>query len=319
MTKYHSGQSCGGEPLYSLEADAFEKALSKPRTGTPQLKCLKQFASEVAIILHTTVSPSEKPAVLKDMTAPKLNPPVTGPINLLGVPNKIILGMFGGYKCALVQTEQGEKCKKEIEDVLERLPNTQCVIALGVAYGRTKYKFGDVLVSKTIRGVVNPKFKGGKIDIRSSEYDSVPVLDYLSNTFARDLHNWKDFHCSTTGRISNVYAGDVISVSWLISSTATRDKLLDNFPDAIGGEMEGHELVEIQKDYNKKNHPRQLGVIIIKGAADFGDDNKQGGKKWQYTAATAATRFAKYQLEFTDGALFGKLIIIILLKVTAIN
>ena len=245
------------------------------------------------------------------MTAPKLNPPVTGPINLLGIPNKIILGMFGGYKCALVQTEQGEKCKKEIEDALEHLPKTRCVIALGVAYGRTKYKFGDVLVSKTIRGVVNPKFKGECIDIRSSEYDSVPVIDYLSNTFARDLHNWKDFQCSTTGRESKAYAGDVVCVSWLISSKSIRDSLLDNFPDAIGGEMEGHELVKLQRDYNKKNHPQQLGVIIIKGAADYGDENKQGGKKWQYTAARAATSFAKYQLESTYGALFGKFIIIL--------
>ena len=242
------------------------------------------------------------------MTAPKLDPPVTQPINLLVVPNTIILGMFGGYKCALVQTEQGEKCKKEIEDALKHLPNTRCVIALGMAYGSTEYKFGDVLVSKTIRGVVNPKFRGQHIDIRSSEYDSVPVLGYLSSTFARDLHNWKDFQCSTAGRISKVHAGDVVSVSWLISSTITRDKLLNNFHNAIGGEMEGHELVKIQKEYNEKNHPRQLGVIIIKGAADYADENKQGGKKWQYTAARAATSFAKHKLEFTNGALFGKLI-----------
>ena len=280
--------------------------------GTPELKCLKEFASEVAIILHTTVSPSEKPAVLKDMTAPELDPPVAGPINLLNTPTKIILGMFGGYKCALVQTEQGEKCKNEIEDALEQLPNTQFVIALGMAYGSTKYKFGDVLVSKTIRGVVNPKFIGEGMVIRSSEYDSVPVLDKLSKLFARDLHNWKDFRCSTADRISKVYAGDVISVSWLISSKSIRDSLLSNFPDAIGGEMEGHELVEIQKDYNKHNHPRQLGVIIIKGAADYADEDKQGGKKWQYTAARAATSFAKYKLESTKGTLFGKLIIILL-------
>ena len=246
------------------------------------------------------------------MTAPELDPPVAGPINLLNTPNKIILGMFGGYKCALVQTEQGEKCKNEIEDALEQLPNTQFVIALGMAYGSTKYTFGDVLVSKTIRGVVNPKFKGECIDIRSSEYDSVPVLDKLSKLFASDLHNWKDFRCSTADRISKAYAGDVISVSWLISSKSIRDSLLSNFPDAIGGEMEGHELVEIQKDYNKHNHPRQLGVIIIKGAADYADENKQGGKKWQYTAARAATSFAKYKLESTKGTLFGKLIIILL-------
>ena len=285
-----------------MEHDAFEEALPRPPDGSPELKALQKFAAEVVIILHTTVSPSEMPAVLKDMTAPELGLQLDGPINLLSVPNTIILGMFGGYKCAIVQTEQGQKCKKEIESALDKhLQNTRFVIALGMAYSIPKYKFGDVLVSKNIRGVFNPRMEEACIKPRSSEYFCVPVSGYLSKTFGRNLDNWHDFECSNTGRISRVYAGDIVSVPWLVADETTRDKLLVNFPDAIGGEMEGLELLQIQKDFQ----PRKLGVIIIKGAADHADKDKKAGKLWQYTAARAAVCFTKFKLERTNGSLFG--------------
>lgn len=299
-------------PLYSLDKDATVRPQAKPRRGTPELTALEAFAQEVKLVLHTTVNPSETPAVLQDMTAPELPdlPAFSGPVKLLKAtnPTVIILGMYGGYKSALVQTEQGEKCKKEIEDALKHLPNVQLLIAVGVAYSSTKFKFGDVLVSKHIRGAVNPKFKENKIEIRSSEYDTIPVKDYLSTVFARNLHEWNDFKCTTEGRISKVYAGDMVCVSWLLSDESTRNKLLQNFPDAVGGEMEGHELVKIQKANKEKQPPHDLGIIIIKGAADYGDKDKQSGKKWQFTAARAASSYTKYRLEGTSGELFGELI-----------
>ena len=285
--------------MYDHDKIANVEGLPKPAKGSTELKALETFASEVPIILHT-VNEYETQAVLGEMDAPKLQLPtqIEGPINLLNVPNKIILGMFGGYKSALVQTKQGENCKGEIEDALDRLSNIRAVIAIGVAYSKTQYKFGDVLVSKTIRAVTTPKFKEDRIDPRSSEFNCVPVLDELMNTFTRNLGTWKDFTCTDTGRNSIVYTGDIVSVSWLIADRETRDKLLENFPDAIGGEMEGVELVKIQKAHN-------IGVIIIKGAADYGDQKKQGGKKWQFTAAKAATSYAKHKLEKTTGQLFA--------------
>lgn len=293
------------EPLYTLNDHESIVPQPRPKKGSAELKAVEDFANEVTIILHT-VNDNETQAVLQEMEPPSLQPDVKekGVINLDTIPNSIIVGMFGGYESALVQTEPGEKCKEEIEAALKKLKNTKVVIAVGVAWSNPKYKFGNVLVSKTIRKITNPKFKKGEIIPRSSEFDSVPVSDNISKTFTRNPVSWNDFKCtkSDPGRTSTVSAGDIVSVSWLLANHEVRDAILENFPDAIGGEMEGCELVKIQKEYRESHC--QLSVIIIKGAADYGDENKQAGKKWQFTAAKAAASYAKHKLELTNGELF---------------
>ena len=293
------------EPQHTLNDHKPIVPQSRPKEGTAELRAVESFARKVTIILHT-VNNNETQAVLKEMEPPSLQPgvKVEGLINLDAIPNSIIVGMFGGYKCALVQTEQGEKCKKEIEAALTKLMSTKAVIAVGVAWSNPKYKFGDVLVSKTIRKITNPKFNQGEIIARSSELDSVPVSDDLSKTFTRNPSSWNVFKCtkSDPGRTSTVYAGDIVSVPWLLADHKVRDAILEAFPDAIGGEMEGYELVKIQKDY--REHRRKLSVIVIKGAADYGDEDKQAGKKWQFTAAKAAASYAKHKLVLTSGQLF---------------
>lgn len=286
--------------MYTLDNNII-KPLSRPQSDSMEFQAVEAVASEVLIILHT-VNEYETQAVLSEMEAPLLpqrGEKMNGPVNLLVESNKIILGMFGGYPCALVQTEQGSRCKKEIEYALQHLPSCQVVILVGVAYGREKYKFGDVLVSKAICGVVNPKFKGEKIIPRSAGSSCVPTSDKLS-IFTRNLHAWNGFTCVQSGRKSAVYAGDIVSVAWLISSSEIRDGLLNNFPDAVGGEMEGLTLLEIQKEYELT-----FEVIIIKAVADYADEKKQEGKKWQYTAAKAAANYTKFKLEMTNGELFS--------------
>lgn len=59
-----------------------------------------------------------------------------------------------------------------------------------------------------------------------------------------------------------------------------RDKFLRAKSVAIGGEMEGGELLEFHNDQKIK------GVIVIKGVADYADGKKE--KDWQFTAAMAA-------------------------------
>ena len=121
--------------------------------------------------------------------------------------------------------------------------------------------------------------------------------------FGRDYHAWNNFTCTKSGRKSNVHPGDIVSASWLIARAQIRDELLNNYPDAVGGEMEGLTLVKIQKEYKQKL-PHDLKVIIIKGVADYADENKQGGKKWQFTAAKAAANYTKFKLEMNKGQPF---------------
>ncbi|KAL5468923.1 hypothetical protein EMCRGX_G030076 [Ephydatia muelleri] len=61
-------------------------------------------------------------------TIPVLGTPLTGSITF---PTKgMVLGRFGGYKVAVVQTNMGAECRDEIEVALERFPNAQAIIGL---------------------------------------------------------------------------------------------------------------------------------------------------------------------------------------------
>ena len=136
-------------PKYVYTHDTAVDGLPKPAEGTAESNALETFAGEVTIILHT-INEYETQAVLGEMGAPTLQPvQIEGPINLLGVPNKIILGMVQKCTCS---NKTGGMCKKNLENALDRLSNIQAVIAIGVAYSKIQYKFGDVhvLVSKTV-------------------------------------------------------------------------------------------------------------------------------------------------------------------------
>ncbi len=287
------------------------------RSDMATFEALEEFCNRVEIIAHT-VNDNEKWAVLDLFQAPELNPNeriTERPVDLYE-PNYIVLGMFGGYRSALIQTEQGVECRYEIEDALDIFPNAKFILAVGVAYGTNpeKAKYGDVLVSKFIDGVGNIKYtQEGLIIVRASSSRFTPVSQILTNVFARGAATWYGqggFECTKKdsdtdeGRKSRVYPGVIISDKALVDNRDVRDNMKKMAPEAIGGEMEGVILVEIKQRLvrGKKAPPRELGVIVMKGVADYGDGSK--GKEWQLTAAMAAASYAEHKLEFTEGKLF---------------
>ena len=282
------------------------KALPRPAAGSPQEQNLKKFSKDVQVIVHT-VNDNEKFAAIAHFDPPKIlgDDSIKKPIDLFE-PNNIVLGMFGGYRAALVQTKMGDDCRVEIEEVVEHFPNARIIIAVGVAYGRVKYKFGDVLVSKVIDGVANMKFiANGNIIIQASDTRYTPVVQTLENVFARGTSTWiakEKFECTKQGRMSDVFPGVLSSAPLLVDDKETLESILKNSPEAVGGEMEGSVLVRVQKKLSKQK--RDLGVIVIKGVADYADGEKKEGKKWQFTAAMAAASYAKHKLIETGGHLF---------------
>ena len=291
-----------------LEIVKNKKALPKPAAKSPLEKNLKKFSKNVQIIVHT-VNDKEKFAALAHFDRPELlgDDTVKKPIHLFE-PNKIVLGMFGGYKAALVQTRMGNDCLDEIEECVEHFPNARIIIALGVAYGasRSKYKLGDVLVSQFIDGVANMKFMANHcILIRASEIRYTRTAQPLENVFARGKDTWiaeENFECTKQGRISDVFPGVLSSAPILVDDKETLESIQKNCPEAVGGEMEGSVLVRVQKKLSKEK--RDLSVIVIKGVADYADGKKKQGKKWQFTAAMAAASYAKHKLIETGGRLF---------------
>ena len=218
------------------------------------------------------------------------------------------LGIFGGYKAALVQTEQGGKCRYLIEATLELFPNVSCIIGVGVAYGGNKdaTSLGDVLVSEKIAELDTVKFQSEGLII--SRGVTVQVSGKLHTIFCKGNNRFSDKFACTEGaspRYSKAHVGTIISGSFLVDNEKVKHKLWDNSIEAIGGEMEGHVLMDIIK----QRKLCQVNAIIIKGVCDFGDGKKN--KQWQVTAALAAVEYTHYQLMRTKGTLFCKYILLL--------
>lgn len=274
---------------------------------------LQKLCKEVDIII-LTVNDNEKWAVLYFMEPPpgiKHNGKPLDKVIDVHEPNNICLGMFGGYKCAMVQTEMGADCRLEVEKAIEEFPQAQLVLLIGVALDcyPEKHMLGDVLVSKVIDGVGNIKYDAdGWIICRPSRTRMHHVSQKFKNVFARGKDTWSDgegFTCTKGGRQSQVHPGLLFSTTSLIDHQSTLNKIRSTTSsEAVGGEMEGVVVVDVQQNLaeRSKSTSRNLDVVVIKGAADFADGNKD--KTWQFTAALAATHYAKHKLVLTNQNLF---------------
>ena len=263
---------------------------------------VQKFCNDVKLLIHT-VNENEKWAAFDLLKAPELNrkqPFAEKPIDLFE-PNWITLGMFGGYKSALIQTEQGARARKDLKDALKRFPNAKAIMAVGVLYAfdHEKYKFCDVIVSDFIDGVASYKFASdGMVYFRPSSGRHKQVSPTLVRTFGRGAATWGakgGFECTKGGRISKVHTGEIMSGPALVDNKEMRDKFARNAPEARGGEMEAYILGEIEEEEG-------LSVVVIKAVADYGDGKK--AKNWQLTAAMAAAQYAEHKLELTGGKLF---------------
>ena len=289
-----------GTPAYDegYKVDVIKR--KKPSSSScVEREKLDQYSKEVLIVIHT-VNDNEKWAVVDCLDPPDLTDTQgkkLGKAVDLFEPNWIVVGKYGGYNAALIQTEMGNDAGPELSRAFEMLPNAKYIIALGVCYSATNKK-GDVIVSKWIDGVSNFKFTGEKVIIaRASNLRFSSVPQQLRNVFARGVDTWladDDFVCNKEGRKPDVKVGSIISMPALIDSVEVRDEIHANNPEAIGGEMEGVKLLEETRQCN-------LSVIVIKGVADHADGSKD--KVWQLTAALAAARYARHKLLETDGCL----------------
>ena len=258
-----------------------------PLSSTPKHAELIKFSEEVEIILHT-VNDHEYNAATTYMEAP-LGGQFTKAVIF---PRKgSVVGMFAGKKTALIQTEQGNKARKDIENALETFSKATYILGIGVCYSLndSKHQFGDVLVSKLISDYNTPRLG----TIFENRGETKEVHESLLCIFCKNLDEFNKKSLvseSPKERYSKVYSGLLICSPQLIADEEIREKIKESVPTAIGGEMEGGELSTF---IGKKE---VSGIIIIKGVADFGDDRKKEGKKWQFTSAMAAFKYAHLKL-----------------------
>lgn len=259
-----------------------EKRPENPPTKekTDEHKDLGKFCKEVEIIV-LTINDNEFHAAVLFME----KPPGNFEKAVFYPEANMVVGMFANKKTALIQSDVGANCSSFITEALNIFPSAQYVIGVGVcfAFNPEIIKLGDVLVSKQICDVTNLKFKrNGKIEDRGQ---TINVVDDLKKLFCFDpLHEFN----VTSSRCSIVHCGTIVSYAALMNNKSMRNKFHAAVPTAIGGEMEGGELLQFERKRKIK------GVIVIKGVVDYADGTKS--KEWQFTAAMAAMNYTESKL-----------------------
>jgi len=162
------------------------------------------------------------------------------------------------------------------------------IILVGVAFGMDagKTPIGSVMISKQLglydlHKIALDKVSGEKIVIQRGDMPS--ASERLLGKFRA---------CSGPPHWSGaaVHVGLILSGEKLINHTQFKQELLDDYPEAIGGEMEAAGAY-VAAEYNKKDW------IVVKGVCDFADGDKDRDKeKNQKTAAENAARLVHNML-----------------------
>lgn len=279
------------------------------------------FAEQVELLLITCNDKEFRAAVerLKPPTCvgQPQNKITSLPVRYFPDKSNVVVGWFGNHKTVVLQAGMGEKCRTDLEVIIEKkgFPNVKWIVAAGVAYSndRIKRRFADVLVSKQVVNATQCRIEEDKIINRGFD---VPIHKEIYDKFIYFAAEWsfkESFVCSKSDeselesqiecqcRTSKAHVGTIISRPDLVDNKKFRDKLWKHYPNAIGGEMEGWVLLELQEKWTKK----ELRVIIIKAVVDYADGDKE--KSWQWTAAKAAIDCVHYCLEKTSSEPQGEL------------
>ena len=147
-----------------------------------------------------------------------------------------------------------------------------------------------MFIATKIVGWNEEKWDNGKYIARGRFYGD--ISEKFLDVFADLPEQWRSFE-RAEGIKSIAKKALIISTAKLINDEKMRDLVTDQEPEAKGGEMEGHVLVQkIQKE------KPGLQIAVIKGISDFADGNKNDA--WQLTAAMEAVHYAKCKLDDTD-------------------
>ena len=249
-------------------------------------KALKAFCDEVQWIIQV-VNENEYQAAVTFMKPPGSEFQRTV---IFPRPN-IIVGMFADKKTALIHTGGGSNCSDYVQDAVKAFPKAKFVIGTGICYAfdSEQHKLGDVLVSKQICDLRNLQLKiEGIVD----HGQRVDVVKDLQDVFCKDLICDECFPVSEQ-HISQVSTGQFVSFPFDVQSKEISVKIQKLVPYAIGGDMEGGELLKFQ---TKK---KIEGVIVIKGVTHYA--NKNSAEEWEFTATLAALHYAESKLYYYNG------------------
>lgn len=179
------------------------------------------------------------------------------------------LAVFEEYNVVHIQCGMGSASRDAsiitigdaIRDVCPKV-----VIMIGIAFGinRKKQNIGDVLVSEVIIPYELSRVGERKISRSGHGYANVSLVNRFKNN-----KSWE--HRLPKDKQARIIVGHILSGEKLIDDIEFRNQLLEEFPNSVGGEMEGAGLFAA---CNNKSE-----WILIKGICDFADGKKGVRKK----------------------------------------
>jgi nucleoside phosphorylase len=159
----------------------------------------------------------------------------------------------------------------------------KAIIMVGIAFGKdaTKQKIGDVLVASEI--IFYEKERVG-LNENVSRSPIPPSSRTLLDRF-ENAHGWNFTYPDNSQRQPIV--GSILSGEKLVDNSGFKATLFERFPEAIGGDMEGHGLCSAARAW-------KTDWILVKAICDWGDGKKD--KKHQPLAAAAAADLVRHVL-----------------------
>ena len=230
--------------------------------------------------------------------------PEDGSEGVTNYASNVYLGMIEPHAVCLLSCGQGRDCEDTIRRAIPLFPNAKYLVAAGVCYAfnEKECKLGDVLISNKIFDLGN--YRIGDVIEDRGKY--TPMEDSIKGIFCFDTTRAKKFQVTEEGRNAKYFVGGIVSTPNLIDNSDMKDKFKDcvGYKKVYGGEMEGGELLRLQKNgiVMKSGKTKNLEVIIIKAVSDFADGSKT--KEWQSIAAQAAFNYIKDQMATQSGELY---------------
>ena len=229
-------------------------------------------------ILIVTATKIEKDVLHKTLK------PITGKEKIVQVSkgkHTYYLGIFGKYNVVHVACGDigsiGRAASAITTSEAIRDCNPKIVIMIGIAFGSDKKKqnIGDVLVSER---VIMYEAQRVGADIKVNRGKEGPASPLLIDRF-QNVNDWK---FALNNKVAKIFTGAVLSGEKLLDNPQRKKELLDDYPTAIGGEMEGSGIYSAS-DGNVDHW------IMVKAICDYADGNKSRKKSSkQEIAATAA-------------------------------
>ena len=212
----------------------------------------------------------------------------------------VYIGMMGNHPVGLIQHRSGRDCPKMLQEGIKNFPNAEYLVAVGVCYGfsHSNTKLADVLISKAITDLGSYRKSKDSIEIRG---DHTNMKDEIYNIFCVNPSQVTGLEVACD-RYANHLVGTIASASILVDDADFKEQIICQVKSkAYGGEMEGGELLRLQKDgiYMPDGSKKFVQVIVIKAVTDYADGTKN--KEWQFIGAQAAFHYVKNKMDIQTG------------------